>query len=212
MKELQVSKARIEEKDAQIQKLEHSLAEMARMKNENEMQLLHKFSLLLNEKKLKIRDQQRLLQCSKVDTAAARELEGTRLAVRPRPAGASRIGKRKADEPIEKEEEGDQDDEGLVKMEIDPEDDNDVVESGSGQEPDSDAETNDEKTASEDEDQDPVPAAPRKPARAKPAGSSRTVEEARNTPEPATKLVAAPPARAPAPFLDESETEDDDEL
>ncbi|KAJ5032852.1 uncharacterized protein L3040_009443 [Drepanopeziza brunnea f. sp. 'multigermtubi'] len=108
MNYLQSLKAKFEEKDAQIKKLEESLAEMAQMKHENETQLLQKFSLLLNEKKLKIRDQQRLLQSSKVDAAAVKEMEETRLAVRSRPAGASRKGKQTADEATASEDEDDE--------------------------------------------------------------------------------------------------------
>ncbi|EKD16324.1 hypothetical protein MBM_05618 [Drepanopeziza brunnea f. sp. 'multigermtubi' MB_m1] len=214
MNYLQSLKAKFEEKDAQIKKLEESLAEMAQMKHENETQLLQKFSLLLNEKKLKIRDQQRLLQSSKVDAAAVKEMEETRLAVRSRPAGASRKGKRKAAKPAEEEDEEDED---LVKMKIDNDDDddnnddevNDDDKTGpdSDQELNSDAETADEATASEDEDDEPFPPTTRKSARVKAAVSSQKIKVS-NTPEPVSKPAAA---TAKTPVLEGSETEDEDD-
>ncbi|KAI9053836.1 hypothetical protein LZ554_002784 [Drepanopeziza brunnea f. sp. 'monogermtubi'] len=214
MNYLQSLKAKFEEKDAQIKKLEESLAEMAQIKHENETQLLQKFSLLLNEKKLKIRDQQRLLQSSKVDAAAVKEMEETRLAVRSRPAGASRKGKRKAGKPAEEEDEEDED---FVKMEIDNDDDDDNNDddvndddkagSDSDQELNSDAETADEATASEDEDDEPFPPTTRKSARVKADVSSQKIKVS-NTPEPVSKPAAAP---AKTPVLEGSETEDEDD-
>ena len=60
-------KARSEEQNNVIQKLNQQLEDLINSKKANEDSLLEKFRELLNAKKLKIRDQQRLLATSKVD-------------------------------------------------------------------------------------------------------------------------------------------------
>lgn len=87
-------RATLNTKDEQIKKLKDSFAELNKLKADNETQLLEKFSLLLNEKKLKIRDQQRLLACANVDPAKLREVEASR--GKSHSPGPSRKGKRKA--------------------------------------------------------------------------------------------------------------------
>jgi hypothetical protein len=85
-----------------------------------------KFTQLVNAKKLKIRDQQRLLATARVDEGVAREVAGLRMAgageggKSGRKAGLSRRGKRKADaqggaSAGESEEES----EGFEEMEVD---------------------------------------------------------------------------------------------
>lgn len=49
-------------------KLEMQLQELIQAKEEHEDALLHKFTSLLNAKKMKIRDQQRLLAMAKLDS------------------------------------------------------------------------------------------------------------------------------------------------
>ena len=66
-KELVNLKARSEEQYDIIQKLNQQLEDLINSKKANEDSLLEKFRELLNAKKLKIRDQQRLLATSKVD-------------------------------------------------------------------------------------------------------------------------------------------------
>lgn len=61
-------------------KLEEQLQELLRAKEEHEDALLHKFTELLNAKKLKIRDQQRLLSTAKADIVKGK-LCGVRSAV-----------------------------------------------------------------------------------------------------------------------------------
>lgn len=207
--EIQASRAQLNEKDAEIKKLQDSLAELAQMKNDNDTQLLQKFSLLLNEKKLKIRDQQRLLQTSNVDSAAVKAMEQTRLAVRARPAGSSRKGKRKADEPAEDD---DDTDEGFVKMDVD-----DANESAHDldQDQDPDEETADEDTQDEDEvevdeekdeeEDDP----PIKQSGTRHTGSSQTMAVS-NSPEPVAPKPSPAPAKGPPPVAEESDTEDDE--
>lgn len=57
--ELKSSKSRIEKAEESVKALQKELQELIRVKEEHEMQLLSKFTLLLNEKKLRIRAQQR---------------------------------------------------------------------------------------------------------------------------------------------------------
>ncbi|KAH0541887.1 hypothetical protein FGG08_003692 [Glutinoglossum americanum] len=78
-----------------LKKLNQQLEDLIKAKVEHENALLEKFVELLNTKKLKIRDQQRLLDAVKVDSSAA---------IQNRPAGdftttASRSRKRKAATP-----------------------------------------------------------------------------------------------------------------
>ncbi|KAK0122403.1 hypothetical protein ONS95_010641 [Cadophora gregata] len=209
--ELQASNLKLDEKDAQIKKLEVALAELVQLKNDNDTQLLEKFSLLLNEKKLKIRDQQRLLQSSNVDPTQVAELEEARS--RSRSAGPSRKGKRKAG-AVEEES-----DDGFEKMDVD----NKPTTEDSDQEPakNLDDSTADEETADEASEDDHEPAAP-PPKRKTPAkqeqnssqaSSSKTLQELEPPPKRELPFAKKPPAKAPAPPpAAGSETESDDEL
>lgn len=185
------------------------MAELVQLKADNDTQLLEKFSLLLNEKKLKIRDQQRLLQGSNVDPTQVQELQEARVRLRSRSAGPSRKGKRKA-EKVEEEEA----DAMADKMDVDASD-NDPARN-------SDDSTADEETADEaSEDEEPlVPPPKRKPAKTKEepsssqASSSKTLQD---LPEPPHKrelpFARKPPPKPAAPAPDAgSETESDDEL
>jgi hypothetical protein len=97
-----------------VQKLEVKLAELKKLKNAHENDLLEKFSLLLNEKKLKIRDQQWLLASSNVDPARLADVEESRSG-RAHSAGPSRGGKRKTDTRVETDEQSD----SFENMEVD---------------------------------------------------------------------------------------------
>ena len=79
------------EKEAENRKLNEALEELVRLKIEHEDGLLEKFSLLLNEKKLKIRDQQRLLTGATVDPARLAAVEGSRTGARSRSPGKSDV-------------------------------------------------------------------------------------------------------------------------
>lgn len=78
-----------------IQKLTAELDNLVKAKQSHEGELLKKFAALLNSKKLKIRDQQRLLAHAKVDPKAAAQIEQTRSAAGHK-SSTSRRGKRKA--------------------------------------------------------------------------------------------------------------------
>ncbi|TVY75709.1 hypothetical protein LSUE1_G008239 [Lachnellula suecica] len=203
-------KLSLREKDEQIKKLQESFAELTNLKTAHEKSLLEKFSLLLNEKKLKIRDQQRLLASSKVDPAKLKTLEANRSESRSRSAGPSRKGKRKAETPQESES-----DDEFEKMDVDK------------KEPDSededrrtpDAETTADETESDNEAPPPPPVSfpTRKNANTsgKGTGGASSSEDDGPPPPPPPKqkltLRKAPPS--PKPVLEGSETESgDDEL
>ena len=85
---------------------------MSKLKEANETALLEKFSLLLNEKKLKIRDQQRLLATANVDQTKVQEME----LETEEPARALRTKKRKANAA---KTAGSDSDDAFEKMDVD---------------------------------------------------------------------------------------------
>ncbi|KAF2672522.1 hypothetical protein BT63DRAFT_198308 [Microthyrium microscopicum] len=97
----------INAQNATISKLREQVQSLKEAKKSHESQLFEKFVALLNNKKLKIRDQQRLLAGAKVDPAAAGQLQEARAETRSG-GNARSAGKRKA--PVAKEESGSDDD------------------------------------------------------------------------------------------------------
>ena len=89
-----------------IEQLEQQLEDLIQAKKAHDEELLGKFALLLNEKKLKIREQQRLLAGAKVDPNAAKKVGGAKEVAKGRTPEASRKGKRKV---VAKDEDEDQD-------------------------------------------------------------------------------------------------------
>ena len=97
--QLEGLQASVSSQQEQVAKLNRQLDDLVKAKKEHEDELLKKFAALLNTKKLKIRDQQRLLAGSRVDVQAAETVSETRDGSgsgRGRKAAASRKGKRKA--------------------------------------------------------------------------------------------------------------------
>lgn len=175
----------IQSKDDEVKALTNSLEELVKLKTDNEAQLLEKFSLLLNEKKLKIRDQQRLLACSNVDPAKLAEVEASRAVASPHSPGPSRGGKRKANASDESEGS----DAGFEKMEVD-----DPVAEESDPEP---PQTPDESTADEADSEDDLP----EPAPAAKFVSSAKGKETKSTSaQPSTSATAPLPPRRNLPF------------
>ncbi|KAK4550467.1 hypothetical protein LTR36_000046 [Oleoguttula mirabilis] len=81
----------------QVATLNRQLDDLVKAKKDHEDELLKKFAALLNEKKLKIRDQQRLLAGAKVNSEAGETVGDARNGgSRGKTAGSSRRGKRKA--------------------------------------------------------------------------------------------------------------------
>ncbi|KXT06666.1 hypothetical protein AC578_8593 [Pseudocercospora eumusae] len=112
--QLATLEASVQTQKDQIAKLSTELDMLVKAKREHEEELLSKFAALLNAKKLKIRDQQRLLNGAKVDPVAAEEISSARASRTSRKAGASRDGKRKANSAAppspEEQQHGDDDD------------------------------------------------------------------------------------------------------
>ena len=86
-----------DEQSKKFEMLNHQLEDMIRAKIEHESSLLQNFKELLNTKKLKIRDQQRLLASARVDPNEAAKLQHARATSKPHTTTPSRAGKRKAE-------------------------------------------------------------------------------------------------------------------
>ncbi|CAO1602251.1 hypothetical protein XANCAGTX0491_005877 [Xanthoria calcicola] len=95
--EAQTFQLKLVEQTAMVQKLNQQLEELVQAKKEHEDTLLEKCALLINEKKGKIRDQQRLLATAKVDPKELRAVQAARRPIPPsrQSAGPSTKGKRK---------------------------------------------------------------------------------------------------------------------
>lgn len=220
--ELLSLKNKVKEQDEAIRKLEASFKDLLKTKTDQEDELLQKFAALLNEKKLKIRDQQRLLASSNVDPRKLAAVEATR-EPRSRAVDISRAGKRKADRKVEVEEEDS--DEGFEMMDVDV----DQVPNDSDQDRAMTPDHDDDSTAdeTEDTDEDPLPAV--KPSKqtvsdAKTSQKDASIPKASASiskagagadkpPPPRTLPFGRKPAPAAKPAVDEgSDTESDDEL
>jgi len=70
--EVAALKSKLDAQQEIVRKLNAQLQDLIKTKEENENAMLEKFKELLNEKKLKIRDQQRLLAEAKVNPAAGK--------------------------------------------------------------------------------------------------------------------------------------------
>lgn len=179
------SQASVKERDEQIRKLEETISEFTTLKKQNEDHLLEKFALLLNEKKLKVRDQQRIIASANIDPSKIEPEEDMDVDLEVS-AGPSRPRKRKAGTVVEDDSDED------VKMEVDePE-----------VEPDSDEA--DRQTASEtesDSDTNTMPSsAPKVTAKAKPASPK---PKAISPPRRKTRGSSVQPERKPEDDLDE---------
>lgn len=191
---------------------------MVKLKNDHENDLIEKFSRLLNEKKLKIRDQQRLLATANIDQAKASEMARSRLPAKSGSAGPSKPRKRKAGQVGQDETDSD---DGFQKMDVDDQEEDAT---------DSDVEpprTPDrESTAEADSDNEDRPAPP--PARTtisdKRSPAPNIAQDASDPDDPLPPRRDLPFSKKPAPVSKQSggptpaatgdtETEsDDDEL
>ncbi|TQV97607.1 mitotic apparatus protein p62 [Cordyceps javanica] len=209
--------------EASIHQLKEQLEELLKAKDEDETALLRKFRDLLNEKKVKIREQQKVLASGSFSTAKQPEGPGEPSpepesgATKPRAAkgrkpAASRAGKRKAAAPV-KEESDDEDaleedvpEEPRIKSE--PEDTTDeghTTEVTASVDGDDDS---DEEMADDGRDE------------------NETAPPAPLDPNPPKKAAAAPPPKRDLPFVnrkpketpkpavpaDGADTDSDDEL
>ncbi|RYP09855.1 hypothetical protein DL764_000989 [Monosporascus ibericus] len=118
--ELAAAAARAGALESSVAELKAQLRELIRAREDDEAQLLEKFRDLLNEKKVKIRQQQRLLAAANVDPAKLARVAAADATARKRAAGASRAGKRKAAGGGDNDDAVDDDDaDASVKMEVD---------------------------------------------------------------------------------------------
>jgi hypothetical protein len=214
------------EQQETLDKLNEHFKELNKAKADYETELFEKFALLLNEKKLKIRDQQRLLSCATVDPAKLEAIKSARAGVN-RTAGASRAGKRKAAKDAQVES-SDDTDSGFEKMDLDdpepgPELEQDDESDKADQQTPEPSDVDD--TATEDEADDEPPQESRPTARKKHVVEDSPDEEPPPPAKPAPKALpptrnlpfakkpapAPKPTPAPAP-VDGSETESDEEL
>lgn len=224
--ELAAATAQSKSLEQSVEELKSQLDEFIAAKEEDETQLLEKFKDLLNAKKLKIRQQLRLLATAKIDPSKLTDEGSGRGQDAHRNAGPSRAGKRKA--PVKEEEESD---DGFERMDIDePEDGGDQdasadanAESGSGSGSDADdnqqLSTDDDATASNpDTDDEPPTVAEIKRKGGPPSGritkpktskSKQTAQSSRSMRAATRKQTAATAAAAAA--SDDSEDDGDDD-
>ncbi|KAK8038711.1 hypothetical protein PG993_007122 [Apiospora rasikravindrae] len=223
VQEVGATKALANELEQSVEELKGQLENLLKAKESDESVLLEKFRDLLNEKKLKIRQQQKLIESAEVDPEKLQNVGASQHTMRK--AGGSRTSKRKIkDEPVS---EGESDD-GFEKMDVDDRN------NGPQQDPDTDERqtTDNDATESEpdnetDAEEESVPAesAPKKskparstrsraakgastmskPTRASTAAASRSTRASqKQTEEPTTvevaDEVAAPPPVRTLPF------------
>ena len=213
---LEKEKAKAEqETEARLQK---QLSELVEAKVDHEQQLLSKFSTLLNEKKLKIRKMQRVLQTAQVDQKKLKELESV---IDSEEEPQTRRGtKRRADNaPDEEDSESD----GFETIDVDNASGNDVppdsrvsrgpdtpsVETASEEEDTLDAPPSPDppKTRSMDKPGDKGPSSPLPPPRELPFQKKNPPRDEAS----GTARASKPPERT-VPSDDEETASEDDEL
>jgi len=227
-------KAKVSDLEARIAELKSQLDELTESKKAREDELLEKFCGLLNEKKVKIREQQRLLSVTQVDPSrldAARASQAARsMSPEDRKPAIPRTIKRKATSEVAAgDDDSDSDDgfekvtAGVDKMDVDPKER--PLERKESPESEEDRETTDEGEAtasgSEDEDEEvapqPPPPAARQQPKAQPKGrAAASTSKAGKGKDvsilPKRTLRKQTPKAASPPPAEGSETESDDEL
>ncbi|WQF81747.1 Putative DNA repair protein XRCC4 [Colletotrichum destructivum] len=206
--------ARATQLEESVRELKAQLDELMAAKEADESELLEKFRDLLNEKKVKIRQQQKLLASASVDPAKLAQVQSSlQAAGKGHAAAKSRPAKRKA-APAPGNDDSSSD-EGFEKMDVDL-----AMEPASGgSDQEHDTTEDEEETASEDDEENnqTAPTSVEQP-KSHGHGASQSKEKA-----PAAKKEAPPVKRElpfarkkPAPKLSPppagSETESDDEL
>ena len=207
--QLETLQASVSGQQDQVAKLTKQLHDLVQAKKEHEEELLQKFAALLNSKKLKIRDQQRLLAGAKVDPVAAEAVKGARDGTGRRKAGTSRGGKRKAKEREEPEADATSDDDAETNG-------YEEVQQLDETPPHSDQD------ATDDDDVDDLDEAVKVSKQTPGAGKKGTAMEVDQSEEPPprrelpfarkTEAPSAPPAKIVQPAGDDDEDETDDEL
>ncbi|KDN62166.1 hypothetical protein CSUB01_00871 [Colletotrichum sublineola] len=197
--------AKASQLEESVRELKAQLDGLIAAKEADESELLEKFRDLLNEKKVKIRQQQKLLASASVEPDKLAQVQSSQAAGKGHAATESRPAKRKAaPTPVNDDSSSD---EGFEKMDMEP--------APEDSEQQRDTTEDEDETASEDDDK---PAAP----------ASKKQHEAMETSQPKVQATVAtkeaPPVKRELPFAKkraapkappppaESETESDDEL
>ena len=209
--ELAAATAKIESLQHSIDGLKAQLEDFIRTKEEDETELLEKFQDLLNSKKLKIRQQLRLLAAAEVNPKKLRKIGGDEGQDAHRIAGPSRSGKRKA----AVKEEGESDD-GFEKMDVDNTGSVDATDS-EAEDQDQDEQQSTDNDATESDpgtDDEPPTAAEVKRKGAPAAGRITKPKAAVKKKQPATRsgqtTRATAKAKQAAAGSEEEEEDDDD--
>jgi hypothetical protein len=228
-------KAKVSDLEARITELRNQLDELTESKKAREAEMLEKFCSLLNEKKVKIREQQRLLSTAQVDPSrldAARASQATRpKTTEARKPAPSRRAKRKALEDASGGGSSSDSDDGFEKvtpsadkMDVDQkESEPEPTQKGKESSESEDRETtDDDATASGSEEEDEVPPPPSPPPKARQHSKPEPKGRAAASKAGKGKDVAIHPPRKPLrkttpkaatpPPAEGSETESDDEL
>ena len=108
--EVQDLEAKYDEQSRTMEKLNKQLDDLIIAKREHEDSLLEKFRELLNTKKLKIRDQQRLLAGAKADPRQAEQVQNARVNEERRKPNTSRAGKRKINDAATEQDKSSEED------------------------------------------------------------------------------------------------------
>ncbi|KAL7624425.1 hypothetical protein AAE478_005989 [Parahypoxylon ruwenzoriense] len=218
--DLVAATARIRALEGSLKELRDQLDEFIKTKEEDETQLLEKFRDLLNEKKVKIRQQQRLLASADVDPEKLANVGGDQN-TEGHVAQASRASKRKI-----KEEPGSSDNE-FEKMDVEEEGNDGRAEPDMEEDEGSTTEDETMSGTSTDDDELALPTAkPRKKQATVPKSSARaSTSKKASTPRSSEDDEEAPPPQRNLPFMrnkpaaqarkpaDDGETEsDEDEL
>lgn len=226
-------KARVSDLEARVTELRHQLDELTESKKITETELMEKFCGLLNEKKVKIREQQRLLSTTQVDPSklvAARAAQASRpKTTENRKPAPSRRAKRKALEDASGGGSSSDSDDGFEKvaagadkMDVDSKQLGPPKESNESAESEDRQTTDDDATGSEPEDEEEAPA-PSPPPKARqqrkpePKGRTAAASHAAKGKDvaihpPKRSLRKTTPKAATPRSADGSETESDDEL
>lgn len=194
----------VSEQQQEIAELKAQLDDLVEAKKNHEKELYRKFAALLNSKKLKIRDQQRLLAQAKVDPKAASQISHARSPSGHKPT-TSRSSKRKAHHNIN-ESETDDDDMGAVAFE---DQENKTRQSSGG-----DLSTPERSDVDTDDDSDagfapaPVPSQPSRPivnVASNKEGATKTTQPEDSNPMPEEPAMQSLPPRRQLPFSKKSE-------
>ncbi|KAI0378388.1 hypothetical protein F5Y04DRAFT_149229 [Hypomontagnella monticulosa] len=208
--DLAAATVKIQNLEDSLKELREQLDDLIKTKEEDETQLLEKFRDLLNEKKVKIRQQQRLLASATVDPEMLANVGGSH-DTQKHEAQASRASKRKV------KEEPESSDDGFEKMDVVEDSDNASV-----QDEEHGDTTADETASGTDTDSDPAPPSVKSqknqatvPKQSSPGPSSaqETSKSRSSTLPPPRVLPFMKNKKPPAPKpVDDDETESDDEL